>query len=119
MMTWVHPTSQQHAGADFAGVGALFFPVHVLGADRDIRALGSLDRAAEVNERRADNDFVASRGRRPGEESRGRSRGSGRAFLYIFQLAAMTFFLKEYSSRSLAGIGRQTFATSRKLARRR
>ena len=34
---------QQHAGANFAGESAFFFPVHVLPADCDIRSLGGFD----------------------------------------------------------------------------
>ena len=81
---------QQHAGADFAGVCALFFPVQILRADGDVRALGGFDRSGKINVRRANNDLIASvagtRGRKSWKKARVWS-----GFLYIFQLAAISF----------------------------
>jgi hypothetical protein len=54
-----HPDFQQHADADFAGVGTLFFPVHVLRANCDIGVLGGLERGWNVEKWRANDDLIA------------------------------------------------------------
>ena len=59
MMTWVTPIALNITDRDFAGEGALFFPVDILRADRDVGAAGGFDGGTQVNERRADNDLVA------------------------------------------------------------
>ena len=45
----------------------------------------------QIDERRADDDFVARVVRRPGAENRGRIREVWSGVLYIFQLAAISF----------------------------
>src|SRR5579863_25245 len=50
---------EQHAGADFAGISALLFPVQILGADCHIRSLDSIHCSTEINVRRANDDFIA------------------------------------------------------------
>jgi hypothetical protein len=50
---------EQHGRADFAGIRAFFFPVQVLRSDCDVRFFDGLDRSAEIDIGRADNDFIA------------------------------------------------------------
>src|SRR5262245_44840886 len=49
----------QHCGTDFACECTFVFPVTVLGADRDVRAFGGLQRSLEINVWRAYCDLIA------------------------------------------------------------
>src|SRR6266566_313104 len=51
----------EHAGGNFAGEGAFFFPVKILRGNRDLRAARKLGRGGEGCKRRSDDD-VAVRG---------------------------------------------------------
>ena len=50
---------EQHGGVDFSRERAFFFPVQILSADSDIRALGCSDGGIEAEIGGADDDFVA------------------------------------------------------------
>ena len=49
---------EQHAGRNLTGESALFFPIHVLGADGDVRSSRSLHRRWNVDKRRTHGNFV-------------------------------------------------------------
>src|SRR5208282_2425419 len=54
-----YPNCHQHAGADFAGIGAFGLPVDVLRADGYVRALSRMDGGVQRKVGWADDDFVA------------------------------------------------------------
>src|SRR3984893_15453915 len=59
---------QQHGGTDCAGVGALFFPVQILRADRYARTPAALNRNVKIDVGRADHDFVPGVAGNQGQE---------------------------------------------------